>query len=445
MHRMNTTSRSLLNILPQAMLLGAFAVAAPLHAGDWPQWRGPHFNGSADARGLPASWSQTENVAWLAPLPGPSGATPAIWGDHIFVSSPDAQKNLHLLCLDRRDGKLRWQRQVGVGDKTKGRNNMASPSPVTDGKSVFALYGTADLAAFDFEGKELWRRNLGKDHGRFSIMWIYGASPLLYEGRLYIAVLQRDPPPADYPTVDDNPKRESFLLCLDPKTGRTLWKQVRQTDSTKESQEAYTTPIPYTGRNGAEILLVGGDHASGHRADTGAELWRARLYDKRDDWYRIVTTPVAADGLIYACGPKGQPVVAFKDGGKGDVTASHVAWSYRQHPTDWSTPLLYQGKLFVLDGGRKILSCLDPKTGEQKWSGSLGLKENVWSSPTGADGKIYCISEDGTAVVASAGDEFKILSTIAMGEGPCRSSIAVAGGQLFVRTAQNLYCIGGKK
>ncbi len=415
-----------------------------LPAAHWPQWRGPDFNGSSPDTSLPATFNKTNGVAWVAPLPGPSGATPAIWGDHVFVPSPDAQKNLLLLCLNRKDGSVRWQKQVAVGDKNKGRNNMASPSPVTDGKTVIALYGTSDLAAFDFDGKELWSRNLGKDYGKFSIMWIYGSSPLLHDGKLYVQVLQRDPPPNDYPTVDGNPKRESFILCLDPKTGKNLWRQVRETDSTKESQEAYTTPIPYRGRNGAEILIVGGDHVSGHHAATGAELWRARMYEKRDDWYRIVTSPVAADGLIYVSGPKGQPVVAYKDGGKGDVTGTHVAWTFREAPTDWSTPLLYGGKLFILDGGRRVLSCLDPKTGEKKWSGSLGVPDQIWSSPTGADGKIYCLSENGTVVILDAGDAFKVLDKIPLEEGPVRSSIAVAGGQLFIRTGKNLYCVGGK-
>ena len=424
--------------------LWAFASAA-LHAENWPQWRGPAFNGSTTEENLPATWSKTENIVWTAPLPGPSGATPVIWGDHVFVSSPDPEKTLLLFCFNRADGSVRWRKQVALGDKSVGRNNMAAPSPVTDGKSVFILYGTGDFAAYDFAGDELWKRNVGKDHGKFSIMWIYGSSPLLFEGRLYVQVLQRDPPPGDYPLTDDKPTRESYLLCVDPKTGKDLWRQVRKTDSTKESQEAYTTPIPYRGKNGSEILVVGGDHISGHNAVTGAELWRTRMYEKRDDWYRIVTSPVAADGLIYASGPKGQPVIALKDGGKGDLAASHVAWSFKEAPTDWSTPLLYQKKLFVLDGGKKILTCLDPKTGEKKWQGNLGVTETFWSSPTGADGKIYCLGERGTVVVLDAGDEFKILSTIPMGDEPCKSSIAAAHGQLFIRTAKSLYCVGLKK
>ncbi|MEP6663745.1 MAG: PQQ-binding-like beta-propeller repeat protein, partial [Verrucomicrobiota bacterium] len=193
-------------------------------AENWPQWRGPDFNGSSGEKNIPTNWSVNENVIWKTPLPGISGATPVIWNDHIFVTSPDPQKNLILFCLNRADGKIRWQKTVGIGDKTIGRNNMASPSPVTDGKTVFVLFGTGDLAAYDFSGNELWSRNLGKDFGKFAIMWLYGSSPLLYQDKLYVQVLQRSPLPPDYAhAIDDKPERDSYLLCLNPKTGKDLW------------------------------------------------------------------------------------------------------------------------------------------------------------------------------------------------------------------------------
>ena len=411
---------------------------------DWPQWRGPHFDGSARANGLPSELSPS-NTLWTAELPGKSGATPIIWGDTVFVSSADAQRQLNLLALDRGTGKTRWTVTVAVGDKDVGRNNMASPSPVTDGKRVIAMFGTGDLAAFDFAGKELWHRNLGKDYGKFAVMWIYGSSPTLFEGRLYVQVLQRPEVPPDYPQIDGNPKRESYLLQIDPATGKTLWKHVRYTDSTKESNEAYSTPIPYRGVTGTQLLVVGGDHVSGHRLADGSEIWRSRLYEKRDDWYRIVTSPVAFDGLIYASGPQGQPVVAYREGAKGEVGEAQVAWRFQENPTDWSTPLVLDGKLFVLDGGKRVLSRLNPKTGAVAWSGKLAGSGPIWGSPTGADGKIYLVSEDGAVSVVSAGDEFKILSNTRIAdETPIRGSVAVAKGQVFIRTAKQLHCYGSR-
>jgi len=385
------------------------------------------------------------NPTWVVALPGKSGATPVIWNDHVFVTSPDPQKNLTLIALNRKDGSVRWKQIVAEGDQEKARNNMASPSPVTDGKRVYAMFATGDLAAYDFDGKQIWSRNLAKDYGKFAVMWIYGSSPVLHDGRLYIQVLQRDTP-ADYGhALDGKPTRESYLLAIDTKDGKDVWKHIRKTDSTKESQESYATPLPYKGKNGWELLVVGGDHLSSHRLKDGSEIWRARLYEKRDDWYRIVTSPVASDDLIYAAGPKGQPVIAVKDGGNGDITESHVAWRFSDAPTDCPTPLLYQGKLYVLEGNMKrerVLSCLDPKTGAKKWSGTLPANDPIWASPTGADGKIYLISERGTVFIVGTGDEFQLLSQAEFEEAPTRSSVAVAQGQLFVRTARNLYCYG---
>lgn len=436
-----------MKIRPFILVALTAATVFPCRAGNWPQWRGPSFNGSAEEKNLPVTWSKTDNVAWISPLPGYSGATPAIWDDAVFLTSPNPQKELLLICLDRKTGQPRWQKVVGTGDQEKGRNNMASPSPVTDGKSVFVLFATGHMAAYDFSGKELWTRNLAQDYGTFANMWIYGASPTLFRGRLYVLVLQRNPAPQDYPLArGGKPERESFLLCLDPATGKNLWRQIRPTDAVEESQEAYTTPIPSETPAGPEIVVVGANFVTAHHPDTGAELWRCGgINPNRERFWRIVPSPVVADGMIIVCGPKRDPVYGIKDGGKGQVPESNIAWKFKEAPSDCCTPLYYQGKVFVLDGDRQMLTCLDPRTGEKQWQGNLGLKEIFRSSPTGADGRIYCISESGTVVVLSAGSEFKILSTIPMGEPPVRSSIAVSNGQLFIRTGKNLYCIANPK
>jgi len=437
----------------QNHLLTTFAIAAfltatkPAFAGNWPQWRGPAFNGSSEETGLPDSWDKTNQVRWTAPMPGLSGATPIVWNKKVFISTPDEEKNLRLLCLDVDSGKTLWSQVVATGDKNNGQgNNMASPSPVTDGKLVYVLFGTGDLAAYDLDGGQIWFRNLGKDYGKFANMWLYGSSPLLFQNKLYIQVLQRDDP-SQYPhAVDDKPKRDSYLLCLEPSTGKTIWKENRPTEAIIESQESYASPVPYQGKSGAEIIVVGGDNVTGHDSGTGKELWRCGgLNSKNNQWFRIITSPVTGDGLIFASAPKREPLLAIKEGGRGVVTDSHVAWRFVENPPDVCTPLFYQGKLFVLDGDKKVMTCLEPKTGKKIWSGELGVREIFKASPLGADGKIFCISERGTAVVLSAGEEFKILSTAAMGEEPCRASMAAADGKIFIRTAKNLYCVEKKK
>ena len=412
------------------LLAGCFVcfLSLGVSAENWPQWRGPFLNGSTTETNLPSIWSKTENVLWSTPLPGTGHATPIIWDDSVFVTSPDEDENLLLFCLDRHTGKIRWQKQLAVGNRVAGRNNMASPSPVTDGKTVWVMFGTGDLAAFDFSGHPLWARNLATEYGKFVINWLYGSSPMLYHGRLYVEVLHRNP--------------ASYILCLDPQTGTNIWRHIRLTDAKAESQEAYSTPMPSETARGTEIIIVGGDYVTGQDAKTGEEWWRGgglRNFQHLGD-ARLVPSPVVADGMVVVSGAKRNPLLAFHDGGQGDITSSGLAWSYKKYPTDCVTPLFYQGKLFVLDGDRQIMSCLDPKTGEAAWVKPMGLREIFRASPTGADGKIYCLTEDATAVVLSAADG-AVLSTVRM-EGRTHATIAAAQGCLFVRTASHLYCIG---
>ena len=223
-----------MKILQTIALLTFTALAA--RAENWPQWRGPSLDGTSPETGLPTTWTR-ETVKWTTPMPGPSGASPIVWGDTVFVSSPDGEKNLVLIAVNRKDGAILWKKQIGTGDITKGRANMASSSPVTDGKAVYVLFGTGDLAAVDFKGYIIWKRSLAEEYGRFSFNWLYGSSPLLFQGKLYLQVLQRNPVPPDYPgQAGGNPARESFLLCLDPASGKNIWKHVRTTSTPSPSR-----------------------------------------------------------------------------------------------------------------------------------------------------------------------------------------------------------------
>lgn len=433
-------------------LCALFALALSVQAENWPQWRGPNFNGSSPEKGLPQTWSR-EKVKWTTPLPGLSGATPAIWGDTIFVSSPDAEKNLLLLCIDRATGKVRWQKTVVEGGNiVKGKGNSASPSPITDGHAVYALYSTGDFVAYDFAGQELWRRDFGKEYGKFSINWLYGSSPLLWDGVLYLQVLQRSPAPPDYPGITGgNPERESYLIALDPKSGKNLWKVARPTSATLESQESYGTPTPHFAKDGTkQLLIVGGDCLSGHDPKTGRELWRGYgLNRDKGGFKRIVPSPVSAGGLAIGCGPKKDPMIAFRTDLQGDITEKGVAWVFDEKKTpDVCTPVVYEGKLFALDGDSGTLTCLKPETGEKIWQGYLGQEGStkkptvIRASPTAADGRIFIIDEKGVVTVCSAGAEFKVLQQIPMGDAEgTRAAIAVSEKQLFIRTVENLYCV----
>ncbi len=417
-----------------------------VHAGNWGNWRGPQFNGSSPESKAPDQFSKTENVVWRAELPGPGGATPAVWGNAIFVSSIDTQnKSRGALCLDRTTGKVKWRHDMGPGVSQDGNSNFASPSPVTDGQVVYFYYGNGDLACFDMEGKKVWARNIQKDYGPFAYQWTYSASPLLHGGKLYIQVLQRNVPV----NGRGNAQNDSYLLALDPRTGKELWKHVRPSDAVAESLEAYSTPIPSTHNGRTELLITGGDCITGHDPESGRELWRWGTWNpQKIGHWRLVPSPVAGAGLALACGPKNAPVIAVKLGKNGKLTDADLAWQStdRDVTSDVPTPLFYQGKFYVLNGGKKKILCVEPADGKVLWSGDLETRSVFESSPTAAGGKIYMMDHAGKVfVVSAAPDQFKLLASPAMGDegdNRLRASIPISDGQLFIRTGKSLYCIG---
>ena len=432
------------------LLTGLLAFAShSARAADWPQWRGPFFNGSTTDKGLPTTFSKTENVKWAAAMPGPSAATPIIWNDRVFVSSVDQQAGtLQALCLDRASGKILWQRESGVGIKVDDKSNFASPSPVTDGTLVWFFYGNGQLVAFDFAGKQVWTRNIQKDYGQFAFQWTFSSSPTFYGGRLYLQVLQRDVPVHGRGRTDG--PIDSFLLALDPQTGKELWKSTRPNDAREESKESYATPIPFTFNNRTELLIAGGDCLTGHDLATGKELWRWGTWNpERIGHWRLVPSPVAGGGVVLGCGPKGAPVCAVKAGAKGTMDVSGLAWksTEREISTDVSTPLFYQDRFYVLNSDRKSIARVVPASGKVEWVGEPGSQSKIEASPTAADGRIYFMNFRGDVFVVEAGEQFKVLHKTSMGDdgdNNLRSSIAIASGCLFIRTGSKLYCVGNK-
>ena len=434
--------------------LALLLLTAGAFAQDWPNWRGPNYDGSSPVVGLPQKFSRTENVKWAAPMPGPGAGTPVIWGNYVFVSSTDMKaQNLVAMCLDRKTGKVKWKEIVGSGYLPGGegnaiqldsRSNYASPSPVTDGKRVVFFFGNGDLAAFTPEGKKLWARNLQRDYGDFCFQWTFSSSPQLYEGRLFMQILQRNQ------SVGGRGKdgSESFLLALDPATGKQLWKQARPTQARFESFEAYSTPIPYVHNGRKELIIAGGDVLTGHDPATGRELWRWGTWNPghRQPAWRLVPSPVAGGGVVLACAPKRAPVYAAKAGATGTLSDAGLVWrSEDRSPvtSDVPTPLFYKGKFYVLSDVRRSLSCVNPADGKVLWSVEVPGSEVCWGSPTGADGRIYLLSLAGEVFVFDTASG-KLLDTVAMaeGEGDIRSTIAAAHGCLFIRTNSKLYCIG---
>jgi outer membrane protein assembly factor BamB len=290
------------------------------------------------------------------------------------------------------------------------------------------MTGTGILKAFDFKGKELWMRDIQKDYGAFGLNWGYASSPLLHQGVLYVQVL--------HGMKTDDP---SYILKIDGKSGKTLWRVERPTNAIRESPDSYTTPalLQYGGKT--EIVITGGDVVTGHDPASGKELWRADgLNPENIPSYRIVASPIIAAGLIIAP-TRVKPMLAIKPGGSGDVTESHKVWSFDRGP-DVPTPVS-DGKLLYIVGDSGIVHGLDVKTGQVVY-GPERLKSGTYSaSPVLADGRIYVTSEEGVTSVFAAGPKFELLAENAMNEYTL-SSVAVSNGQIFLRTEGHLYAIG---
>jgi outer membrane protein assembly factor BamB len=447
---------------------------------NWPQWRGPAGNGVSDSKNLPTTWSLEKNIVWKTALPSKSGGTPVIWGDRVFVTSPTKVEraagappqarppqppgggrpgfgrgrpgfggggfggggfgtrgvrdgaDLLLICLSKKDGKVLWERKLDAGNELWNKQNSSSPSPVTDGKLVWAVTGTGAVKAFDMNGKEVWKRNLN-DYGKIALNWGYASSPLLYNGKLIVEVLH-----------GYNPDCPSYVVAFDGATGKEVWRVQRKTDAVRESPDAYTTPALLTHNGKKQIVISGGDYVTGHDPETGKEIWRAAgLNPRRESNYRIVASPVVVDGMIYAP-TRRRPLLALRAGGTGDVTTSHLAWQWDDNGgPDVPTPVC-DGKYFYMVEDRGMVTCLDAKSGKLIWGPERTALGTVSASPLLADGKLYITNESGVTTVLAAGPQFKALATNQLDGSLTLSSIAVSGEQLFLRTSTHLYCIGQK-
>jgi outer membrane protein assembly factor BamB len=409
---------------------GAACLCLGASAENWPQWRGPRFDGSSGEKGLPLRWSQTENVAWRLPLPAWSGSTPIVWGERIFLNVADGD-NLELWCVDRRGPSVLWKRPLSGGNVKMRKQNMSSPSPVTDGRHVWVMTGTGVLKSFDFDGAQKWARDIQKDHGAFGLNWGYASSPLLHEGALFVQVLH------GFRTDE-----ASYLLKIDAASGRTLWRVERPTEAIRESPDSYTTPAMAAVGRAFELVITGGDVATGHDPATGRELWRARGFNPTNDpSYRVVASPVVSGDLVYAP-TRVRPLQAYRLGGRGDVTDSHRAFRFDNGP-DVPTPVT-DGKYLYSINDRGIAWCLDARTGQEVYGGQR-LRSAVYSaSPVLADGRVYITDEEGVTTVLAAGPKFEVLAENSLADYTL-SSIAVSDGQIFLRTAGHLWAIGPRR
>ncbi len=427
---------------------------------DWPQWRGPHGTGVAEANDLPITWDEETNVAWRIDLPAWSGSSPIISGDRVYVMSPSLQpveeekpinedepqrrrrrgavgtimgpggNEIMLFSIDRKNGSIIWQSKVDSGNWMRNKHNSSSPSPITDGQMIWATSGNGVVTAFDLSGNKKWSFDIQRSYGQFGLGFGYASSPILHDSKLVLQVL--------HGRRTDDP---SYLLALDAKTGKALWREERPTDARDESPDAYTTPALLMHNGAVQIVVLGGDYVTGHDLSSGAELWRSSgINPYRESNYRIISSPVVADGMIFAPTRK-TPLIALKAGGEGDITKSHFAWKWDQPGSpDVPTPLSAGGYFYMLDDQGQ-LTCVDAKSGNSLWGPEETGIGRTSASPILADGKIYAVSETGDVAVIKAGPKFELLGNNKLEGGYTLSTPAASGNQLFFRTAKYLYCI----
>jgi outer membrane protein assembly factor BamB len=385
----------------------------PLLAEDWPQFRGPGGQGHTGAV-LPREWSATKNVRWKAAIPGAGWSSPAIAGERIWLTAATEKgASLRALALDTGTGKIVVDTEVvRVSDRGPGihaKNSFAAPTPILDKGRVYVHYGFYGTACLNEKGDVLWRTTLKYEpqHGP-------GGSPVLFEDLLIISCDGFD---------------AQYVVALDAATGKERWKTAR-----RKGNQAYTTPLVIDAAGGPQVVSPGAHHAYAYDPRTGKELW----YIEYGDGFSNVPRPLYAHGLVYICSGFFQPILfAVRPEGRGNVTKSHVAWSYTRSVPLTPSPVVVGDELYMVsDNG--VGTCLDAKTGKMHWQKRIG--GNHSASPLAASGAVYFLSEEGEATVIAPGTEYRELARNSIGERTL-ASFGVVGKAIFLRGDQHLYRI----
>ena len=446
----------------------------------WPQFRGPDSNPVSDNAGLPVTWSKTENVEWVADVPGVGWSSPVVWGTRVFMTAAtsgqrmkppslgtdfgndyiaelrkqgfsgdeinkriwardrempgDIVISLMLFCYDLESGKRLWERQIYHGNPRGGRhvkNSFASETPVTDGKRVYAYFTDYGLYAFDFEGQPLWatpiqRHATIRDYGT-------GASPALYRDRVFV--------------LNDN-EEQSFLAAFDSRTGKELWRTPRTVEPVRKT--GWSTPFVWENRLRTEVVTLGPGVAISYGLD-GRELWRIRRMGGV-----AIQSPFAWNDLLFVTsgtsGDDNKPIVAIRAGGSGDITPTetenkneHVAWYERlAGGTYLPTPVVYKNALYVLHD-KGIFSRYKVETGERVFRSRVAPEGPVFTaSPWAYDGKVFLLSEEGNTFVVETGETYRLVGVNSLDEFALATP-AIVGDRLLIRTQSHLYSIRNRR
>ena len=398
----------------------------------WPQWRGPLGNGVAPLADPPLTWSETNNIAWKLALPGEGDSTPIVWGDRLFLLSavpvgegtkneaaPNGTFRFTVKCIRRDTGKVLWEKVAREAAPHEGRqenNTFASASPVTDGKSIWAFFGSRGLHCYDWEGNLKWEKDFGLMKTKMGFG--EGASPALSGNRII---------------VNWDQEGEDFITALDKESGKELWRQPR------DEGTGWSTPliVEFNGRKQVVVNATG--KVRSYDFETGKELWSCG-----GQTVNAIPSPVAADGLVYlTSGFRGSALQAIRLGQTGDLTGTDaIVWSHNKGTPYVPSPLLADNYLYVISGNDSILSCFDAKTGDPYFERErLEGSRAVYASPVCARDRVYVLGREGVCTVVKKGPKLEVLAINKLSDSRSDASIALVENQLFLRTAHNLYCI----
>ena len=413
-------------------LLSAILLAAlPLHADDWPSFRGPSGNGLSTEKAAPTTWGPQKNVKWRVPLPQMGNGSPIVSKGKVFVTCAEDEegKQRSIYCFDRESGKKLWSKTVAYGKKapTHDTNGYCATTPAADGERVVVWEGSAGLRCYDYEGKELWARDLGE----FRHMWGDGASPLLHDGKVLLSC---------------GPGKRIFMTAIDAKTGKTLWETEEPVQGNGEKNAggqpmgSWATPLLATIDGRPQILVTMPTRVVAYDPADGKILWWCAGVSHKKGDLAYSTATIAGDVLVCVGGYGGPAFAVRLGGGKGDVTATHRLWRNENQPQNIGSAVAVDGLLYQGLAGPGRIECTDPKTGKALWQDAAGGGV-FWGSLVLAGGRLYGTNQDGATVVFKPSREkFEPVATNALNE-KCNATPAVSDGQIFLRTHAALYCI----
>ena len=418
----------------------------------WPQWRGLDSQGVSQEKNLPLEWSDTKNVVWKTAIPGQGFSQPIIWDKNLFLTTdvetgpapPDHKAIVHmtgdkefthpdwtgtdklhdfrLLCLDRDSGKIVWDRSAYAGttyDHRSKRGSYAAPTPVTDGKRVYAYFGSEGVYCYDFAGTQIWKKSLG---GIGTMGMGVGTSPVLYEGLLILLCDQ------------EFDGKDSFITALDKNSGSEAWRVKRPVSV------SWATPVIVRTKERVELVTAGNEFIISYDPKTGKEWWRATGLKS----HAIATPAIKGDLVVISSGFPSKVIKAIRLGGSGQVDGTdRIVWTYNKGTAYVTSPILY-GEYIYLMNDAGIMTCLNAETGAVIYEGGrVPVPASFYgASPVAFDGKILVTCDEGDTFVIRAGPRHEVIGTNSIGE-PVRTSIAIAAGRLFLRGDKHLFCIGG--